>query len=90
MEKTIIPIRVALISASAFFTLLIYIDRICLSTAKDSIMSDICLSMTQFGWVMAFFTLGYGMFQPLQGRVADNYWLRKVFTTVVFLHLRPR
>lgn len=83
MKKTIIPIRVGLISASAFFTLLTYTDRICLSTAKDSIMSDIGLSMTQFGWVMAFFTLGYGLFQPLLGRVADNYGPRKVFTIIV-------
>lgn len=45
-------------------------------------MSELNISLTQLGWIMAAFTFGYALTQPLYGRVADKFGPRNVFTIV--------
>lgn len=83
MKKTILPIRVLLVVSTFLLTVLLYIDRACISAAKDEISSDLGFSLTDFGWVMAVFTLGYALFQVPSGKLADKYGPRSVISGIV-------
>ena len=83
MKKTIIPIRFILVFFTFVHTLNLYIDRACISAAKDSIVADLNLSLTQWGWIMASFTLGYALFQTPTGYFADSKGPRFVLTFIV-------
>ena len=41
--------------------LLLYIDRVCISVAKESIAGDLDLSDKQMGWALSIFALGYAL-----------------------------
>jgi len=64
-------------------SLLLYIDRICISVAKDPIAGDLALSDKAMGWVLSAFALGYALFQVPSGMMADRFGPRKVLTTIV-------
>ena len=66
-------------------TVLLYIDRACISAAKEEISSDLNFDLTDFGWVMAMFTLGYALFQTPAGKWADRKGPRSVIATIVTL-----
>lgn len=84
MKKTIIPIRYLLVLMTFIHTLNLYIDRAVISASKDSIIADLNLTLTQWGWIMAIFTLGYALFQTPSGYLADKKGPRFVLTTIVF------
>ena len=79
------PKRYLLVVVTFFLSLLLYIDRACISVAKDDISADLGLSDTQMGWVFAIFTLGYALAQTPSGKMADRYGPRIVLTSVVAL-----
>lgn len=83
MKKTILPIRFVLVFCTFLLTVLLYVDRACISAAKSDISSDLGFSMTQFGWIMAVFTLGYALFQTPSGKLADAYGARSVLAGIV-------
>ncbi len=83
MKKTAIPIRFILVFSSFLLTVLLYIDRACISVAKEDISNDLGFDMTQFGWIMAMFTLGYALFQTPSGKLADKNGPRKVISSIV-------
>lgn len=66
-------------------TLLLYIDRVCISVAKGPITESLNLSDKQFGWVLSAFALGYALFQAPSGRLLDKRGARSVITTIVAL-----
>ncbi|MFD1316388.1 MFS transporter [Namhaeicola litoreus] len=70
---------------SFLITLLLYIDRVCISSAKDSISSDLNLNDIQMGWVLSAFALGYAIFQVPGGAMGDKYGVRKVMTTIMVI-----
>ncbi len=63
--------------------LLLYIDRICISVAKDPIAGDLALSDKAMGWVLSAFALGYALMQVPSGMMADRFGPRKVLTGIV-------
>jgi len=63
--------------------LLLYIDRVCISVAKDPIAGELGLSDKAMGWVLSIFALGYALFQVPSGLMADRHGPRKVLTTIV-------
>lgn len=63
--------------------LLLYIDRICISVAKEPIAESLNLSDEQMGWVLSVFALGYALFQTPAGLLADRLGPRRVLTAVV-------
>jgi ACS family glucarate transporter-like MFS transporter len=85
MLKRLIPIRFILVFSTFLLTILLYIDRACISAAKEDITSDLDFDLTDFGWVMAMFTLGYALFQTPSGKLADSRGPRTVISTIVAL-----
>jgi len=83
MKKTIIPIRFILVFSTFLLTVLLYVDRACISAAKGDISSDLGFSMIDFGWIMAVFTLGYALFQTPAGKLADTRGARGVIAGIV-------
>lgn len=64
-------------------TILLYIDRICISAAKEPITSALNLNDKQFGWVLSAFALGYALFQTPSGLLLDKKGPRTVITMIV-------
>ena len=83
MKRTLIPIRFALVLSTFLLTVLLYVDRACISAAKGEISSDLGFDMTDFGWIMAMFTLGYALFQTPTGKLADKWGARGVISGIV-------
>jgi MFS transporter, ACS family, glucarate transporter len=83
MKRTLIPIRFVIIMFTFIHTINLYIDRAVISAAKDSIVADLGLTLTQWGWIMAAFTLGYALFQTPAGYFADGRGPRFVLTFIV-------
>ncbi|MES2792343.1 MAG: MFS transporter [Planctomycetota bacterium] len=61
----------------------LYLDRICISQAATSIMKDLHLTKTQFGYVAAAFTLAYALFEVPIGWWGDKYGSRGVLARIV-------
>lgn len=70
---------------SFFITLLLYIDRVCISSAKEPIAKDLQLEDTEIGWVLSAFALGYALFQVPGGAMGDKYGVRKVLTGIMLI-----
>tara|TARA_R110002049_G_scaffold30345_5_gene103963 strand:+ start:1664 stop:2932 length:1269 start_codon:yes stop_codon:yes gene_type:complete len=77
------PKRYLMVSGTFLLALLLYIDRICISVAKDPISDALSLSDKQMGWVLAIFSLGYAFFQTPSGMLADRLGPRKVLASIV-------
>src|SRR6185295_8291588 len=78
-----LPRRVLVVTGTFLLSVLLYVDRVCISTAKDSITRDLGLTDTQFGWVMSAFAIGYAIFQTPSGMLADRAGSRKILTGIV-------
>ncbi|MGF1636126.1 MAG: MFS transporter [Cyclobacteriaceae bacterium] len=79
----LIPKRYFFVLGTFLLSLLLYIDRINISIAKEPIASDLGLSDTQMGWVMSIFALGYALAQTPSGILADKFGARVVLSAVV-------
>jgi len=75
--------RHVLVIATFLLSLLLYVDRVCISTAKQPIIDDLGLSDTQFGWILSIFAFGYALAQTPSGALADRLGPRLVLTSVV-------
>jgi MFS transporter, ACS family, glucarate transporter len=82
-KKFSIPVRAVLVFLTFLHTVNLYIDRAAISAGRNSIVSDLCLTDIQFGWVMAMFTLGYALFQAPTGYLADRRGPRFVLTAII-------
>jgi ACS family glucarate transporter-like MFS transporter len=80
---TRIPSRYLLVALTFLLSLLLYIDRVNISAAKESIAASLSLTDKQFGWVISAFALGYALFQTPGGLLADRFGPRLVLTSVV-------
>lgn len=77
------PKRVWLVVGTFSLSLLLYVDRICISAAEGPISSELGLRPEHMGWVMSAFALGYALFQAPSGWLADRFGPRLVLTAVV-------
>jgi ACS family glucarate transporter-like MFS transporter len=78
-----IPKRFILVGGTFLLSLLLYVDRTCISTAKDAVTRDLGLSNEQWSWGLASFAFGYALFQTPGGALADRLGGRLVLSTVV-------
>lgn len=78
-----VPARYALAALMFLLSVLLYIDRICISVAKDPIAGAFQFSDEQMGWILSAFALGYALFQTPSGMLADRFGPRRVLTAVV-------
>jgi len=75
--------RYFFVSGTFILTLLLYIDRVCISVAKEPISEALDLSKEQMGWVLSSFALGYALFQTPGGMAADRLGTRKILTGII-------
>ena len=78
-----IPKRYWLVLLMFLLSVLLYIDRICISVAKEPIAQSLAFTEKQMGWVMSAFALGYALFQTPSGILADRFGPRRILTSVV-------
>jgi ACS family glucarate transporter-like MFS transporter len=64
-------------------SMITYIDRVCISAAKDPIAAELSLSDSAMGLVFSAFALGYAVAQIPTGRLADKLGPRLALTAVV-------
>lgn len=60
-----------------------FLDRINISVAGSSIMRDLNLTPTQWGWVQSAFILSYGLLQIPMGAFGDHHGHRRVLAIIV-------
>jgi MFS transporter, ACS family, glucarate transporter len=78
-----IPRRYLMIMGTFLLSLLLYIDRICISVAKEPIAGSLGFSELEMGWILSVFALGYALFQTPSGIFADRFGPRVILTAVV-------
>lgn len=83
MRKSVFPTRYLLVFGTFLLSVLLYIDRVCISVAKDPITAALDLTDKQFGWVLSVFALGYALAQTPTGILNDRFGPRIILTTVV-------
>jgi ACS family glucarate transporter-like MFS transporter len=77
------PVRYRLVAVTFCLSMLLYVDRIAISTARGPIGAELGLSDTQFGWVLSAFALGYALFQTPAGAFADRVGPRVALALMV-------
>ena len=75
--------RYLVVVALFVLSMITYIDRVCIATAKDPIAADLGLSDSAMGMVFGAFALGYAIAQIPSGWFADKAGPRAALTTVV-------
>ena len=60
-----------------------FLDRINISVAGSSIMHDLGLSPSEWGWVQSAFILSYGLMQIPMGALGDRFGHRKILAGIV-------
>ncbi len=63
--------------------LLLYVDRICIGQAEQSIRNELGLTKGQMSWVLNAFNLAYCLFEVPTGHWGDRFGSRGVITRVV-------
>ena len=84
-HRPVIPKRFVLVFGTFLLSVLLYVDRACISAAKDPVCRDLGLSKTEFSHVISAFALGYALCQTPAGWLADRLGPRRVLTAVVVL-----
>jgi ACS family glucarate transporter-like MFS transporter len=79
----IVPSRYFLVFGTFCLSVLLYVDRVCISVAEETIRQDLSLSKTQMGWVLSAFALGYALCQTPAGFLADRFGPRRILSAVV-------
>ncbi|MEM9410093.1 MAG: MFS transporter [Planctomycetota bacterium] len=79
------PQRFKFVGATFLLSVLLYVDRACISAAKDDIAADMSLSDQQMAWVLSAFALGYALFQTPGGWLADRFGPRRLLTGIVIV-----
>lgn len=77
------PKRYWLVFGMFLLSMLLYVDRVCISSAKSAIALDLGLSEKQMGWLISAFALGYALFQVPSGILADRFGPRVILSAVV-------
>ena len=85
MGAKLFPKRFLLVTGTFLLSLLLYIDRACISAAKNPIEESLGFSDKQMGWVLSAFALGYALFQTPSGMFADKFGPRKVLSAIAAL-----
>ena len=83
MNRSRVPRRVVFVMGTFLISVLLYVDRACISAAKDSVTGGLGLDDKQWGWVLAAFAFGYALFQVPGGALADRFGPRALLTIVV-------
>jgi MFS transporter, ACS family, glucarate transporter len=78
-----IPRRALVVVSTFLLSFLLYVDRVCISTAKGPIVEELGFTDAQFGWILSAFAFGYALLQTPSGALADRYGARRILAAVV-------
>jgi ACS family glucarate transporter-like MFS transporter len=78
-----LPRRALVVTATFLLAFLLYVDRVCISTAKGPIVAALGLTDAQFGWVLSAFAFGYALLQTPAGMLADHLGARRILAAIV-------
>lgn len=78
-----VPYRYRVLALLCSLTTLTYLDRICISIVGVRIKTEFDLSNTQFGWVLASFSLAYALFEIPSGVLGDRIGPKALFIRIV-------
>lgn len=76
-------VRWGVLFCLATLALLLYVDRVCIGQAEESIRTEFGLTKAQMAWVLNAFTLAYCLFEVPTGHWGDRYGSRGVIARVV-------
>jgi MFS transporter, ACS family, glucarate transporter len=78
-----LPRRALVVAATFLLAFLLYVDRVCISTAKAPIVAELGLTDAQFGWILSAFAFGYALLQTPSGILADRLGARAILAAIV-------
>jgi MFS family permease len=67
----------------ALLSILTFLDRNAISISGIQITKELGLSESQFGWILAAFTISYGLFEIPTGHWGDKFGEKKILTRIV-------
>lgn len=76
-------VRYHVLGMLCLLSFILYLDRICIGQAVGPIKKELGLSDTAMGFVLAAFTVAYGLFEVPTGHWGDRYGSRGVLTRIV-------
>ena len=83
MIKSFVPKRYVLVFGTFLLSVLLYVDRVCISVAKEPMSIALGFTDKQMGWILSAFALGYALFQVPSGILADRFGPRRILTFIV-------
>jgi MFS family permease len=75
--------RYGVLGFTLVLTAIVYLDRVCISTAAPAIRRDLRLSDAQMGYVFSAFTLAYALMEVPAGWLVDRFGPRRMLARVV-------
>ena len=75
--------RYQVLAVLSLLSMITFLDRIALSSASGSIMSELHISTVQWGWILGMFTIAYAAFEIPTGYLGDKYGGKKLLIRVV-------
>jgi sugar phosphate permease len=76
-------VRYLVLTYLCLLAFILYLDRACIGQAGPNIKQDLRLTDSEFGDVLAAFTVGYGLFMAIGGRIGDRFGSRIVLVVLV-------
>ena len=83
MNRLTLDKRYVVLIVMSLFSIITYLDRTSISITGNKITSELGLSITQFGWVLAAFSFAYGIFEIPTGILGDKLGPKKILTRIV-------
>lgn len=75
--------RYQVLAVLSLLSMITFLDRIALSSASSSIMSELHISTVQWGWILGMFTIAYAAFEIPTGYLGDKFGGKKLLIRVV-------
>jgi len=75
--------RYQVLTVLSVLSMITFLDRIALSSASSSIMSELNISTVQWGWILGMFTIAYAAFEIPTGWLGDKFGGKKILIRVV-------
>src|SRR5207247_3644745 len=76
-------VRYGVLGFLCTLSFVLYLDRVCISQAADTIQKEFSLANERRSYVLMAFTLAYGLFEIPTGHMGDRLGARKVLTRIV-------
>ncbi len=77
------PVRYKVLAGLFFLSVIVYLDRVCISLVSGQIKKELQISTEMWGWVLSAFALSYALFELPTGVLGDRLGPRRILTRVV-------